>query len=174
MPGEEDSNSENEEEEEEGKRTDSPRSSSVDRAGAAAKTMDEFLAHKAEVKLVDSDEETSPKKVTAKVTAKTKSKPPRPPQSVPPPYASIASLHQPTQVSNSSQHIGIRMGTPPRPAGNPGTQFDSNFATANWDDDEADSKIIESKISEASASKNALVGSNVRADPNWLDEDFDN
>lgn len=66
-----------------------------------------------------------------------------------------------------------RAGTPPRPNGNAGPMADRNFATENWDDDDgADSKTREA-AGRTTDAKDAATPTALMADPNWLEENFD-
>jgi hypothetical protein len=153
-------------------------------ATSARRTVEDFLAERSDSKAAESDEEPDDKSresVKAQHPAKNKSKPPRPPQSQPPPYASIMSLQRHSHLPQSLQSHhdspsssgSARTGTPPRAAIHPGTSVDPNFATADWDNDEAvAADQYDSKIAEESRSVPSL-GAGVRVDTNWLEEDFD-
>lgn len=70
----------------------------------------------------------------------------------------------------NSVNVHHRSGTPPRPISNPGTQVDQNFLTEDWDDDDNNPKNQRPSHSKRVSKTNY---SNVQADENWLNEDFD-
>lgn len=81
-------------------------------------------------------------------------------------------------VSNSSITRSGRSSTPPRRGADPGSAVDLNFVADNWDNDENDDAPVvdrNNRDSKAANSKTThiVVGSTVKADDNWLDEDFD-
>jgi hypothetical protein len=136
---------------------------------SSRQTMEQFLSQRAEVKLTESDEEAeSLNRTDAKAPGPKIKKPPRPPSSQPPPYASIASLQQYSNIASNQNNTGFRLGTPPRPAAHPGTTVDQNFVTADWD--EEDTTTTKSTNNRMSTNRNE----GMQADPHWLEEDFDN
>eukprot|EP01039_Chlorochromonas_danica_P000928 gene928-1010_t len=129
--------------------------------GPSRRSMGDFLSRRAERKTSADSEDDEP--AEEKPVPR---KPPRPPQSQPPPYVI---------PTTNRQNLGLGLSTPPRPAGNPGTQIDANFATDDWDAEEAkpQQQQQQSSSQEGGDGRSMLVASNLRADPNWLDEDFD-
>lgn len=126
--------------------------------GPSRRSMDDFLSRRAERKTSADSEDEEP--VEEKPVPR---KPPRPPQSQPPPYV-LPTVNRP--------NLGLGLSTPPRPAGNPGTQIDANFVTDDWDAEE-EKQHQQQSSQEGRDGRSILVASNLRADPNWLDEDFD-
>lgn len=119
------------------------------------------------------------------------SKPPRPPGGLGPGPVNTGPSGKPLQVTtntssssssangngNSNAHNN-RISTPPRQAGDPGITMDDNFVSDNWDDSmELDSPPIRKVNKSSTTTSNAVAkggsSSGVRADENWLDEDFD-
>lgn len=74
----------------------------------------------------------------------------------------------PSQMLMNRGNAVNRAGTPPRPQGNAGPSADRDFVTDNWDADDVDDDKAESKKAEAKKDPTMLA-----ADPNWLDENFD-
>ena len=74
-----------------------------------------------------------------------------------------------------------RSSTPPRRGANPGTTVDPNFVADDWDDDDNDipSRNVPQARAESKGSgsesreRTVSIGANVKADDNWLDENFD-
>ena len=85
--------------------------------------------------------------------------------------------------SNNSFDSTNRITTPPRMAGDPGLiAVDNNFAHENWDDDldspkhknnNNNNNNNEAKTTQNNGNKNKNNGSHVKADENWLDDNFD-
>ena len=73
----------------------------------------------------------------------------------------------------SPVNVHHRSGTPPRPMSNPGTQVDQNFVTENWDDEDSEHRERHSTSKSSNRKVSKSNYSNVQADDNWLNEDFD-
>mmetsp|Transcript_116398 Transcript_116398/g.228377 ORF Transcript_116398/g.228377 Transcript_116398/m.228377 type:complete len:741 (-) Transcript_116398:62-2284(-) len=106
--------------------------------------------------------------------------------------AAVISSNKNSNTVNNNNNPGqntinnIRRGTstPPRQAGDPGSKMDRNFVDEDWDAEEESQSRGQSSSSAAAEAKDDLqkrgrVGgqpqhqSTVRADANWLEEDFD-
>lgn len=153
-------------------------------------------------KLAIGDEESSPDSVAAesKISESgTKSKPPRPPAGVKPPYAQKVKLDKvpsasatapvlavspstsaPLSVSGSASSTNqastgfTRNLTPPRRPGDPGNNVDKNFATEDWDEGSPEIRTVtRSKTSTRVVPGQVGVDAGVRPDTNWLEDDFD-
>jgi hypothetical protein len=78
----------------------------------------------------------------------------------------------------SSNRANNRSSTPPRRGADPGASVDPNFVEEDWDDDN-DAKSTrragrtKSSSGRDAPSASASSGPGVKADENWLDEDFD-
>ncbi len=80
-------------------------------------------------------------------------------------------------MSLSSQYSHGRSLTPPRISPNPGSAADSNFVNDKWDDDSPD-KMSDAKIGvnnkqREGVENKGLYSGGVKADVNWLEENFD-
>ncbi len=83
----------------------------------------------------------------------------------------------------AQHHPNTRAGTPPRPHGNAGPEADRNFVSENWDenDPDADNSGAQNDVDakETSSSGKRLEAKGLHnptatmADPNWLEENFD-
>jgi len=102
--------------------------------------------------------------------------PPRPNRSGPMPKGgppSSMSL-QTNRGSSLASRLNNGSTTPPRRPGDAGVQVDNNFAEENWDDEDdkdADDKGDHGPMMTGAKSAAPQTGS--QADPNWLQENFD-
>lgn len=79
---------------------------------------------------------------------------------------------------SSGMHRSGRSSTPPRRGADPGSAVDPNFVAENWDnDDEDDDAPVVHRNSKGGARNSRTtpvsIGSSVKADDNWLDDNFD-
>ncbi len=103
-------------------------------------------------------------------------KPPRPTGK------SSVQINTAAPTNRGNRNGGIRMGTPPRPGQDPGTQVDQDFVTDDWDDgmDNDSPRNVnkgkgrdEKQTGSGNNTNNKNVSAGSAVDPNWLDEDFD-
>ena len=78
----------------------------------------------------------------------------------------------------SSSRSNNRSSTPPRRGADPGASFDPNFVEEDWDDDnDAKSSRRAGRTKSSSArdvpNTSVSIGPGVKADENWIDDDFD-
>ena len=102
------------------------------------------------------------------------SKPPRPPAGVKHPYAP----REPVEPAPDTENLANRrISTPPRKAGDAGIPVDRNFVNDDWDEEDDHPVKAPSKgdvLKSGKDQKSSVpIGSGVRSDPNWLEEDFD-